>query len=108
VACRLAVSLIVVIEPSPYQQGYGKVRFSSTGYGISVFRSSIDLALSPAHDAREGGAVLSILGRARRTCEGLSRREVLQAGGAGLLGLTLPKVLAAEEAGSGKGGRARS
>jgi hypothetical protein len=55
-----------------------------------------------------GGNVLSIVGRPRRTCEGLSRREVLQAGGAGLLGLSLPKVLAAEEAGAGRRGRAKS
>ena len=41
--------------------------------------------------------MLSISGGARRTCEGLSRREVLTAGGAGLLGLSLPGVLAAEQ-----------
>ena len=35
---------------------------------------------------------------ARRTCGGWTRRQVLQAGGAGLLGLSLPKLLAAEAA----------
>src|SRR5207249_2028207 len=43
-----------------------------------------------------------------RTCDGLTRRELLQAGGAGLLGLTLPKVLAAEEAQPPRRTRARS
>ncbi|MGD9723089.1 MAG: DUF1501 domain-containing protein [Pirellulales bacterium] len=42
--------------------------------------------------------MLNILGRPRRACSGWTRREVLQAGGAGLLGLSLPKVLAAEAA----------
>jgi hypothetical protein len=32
-----------------------------------------------------------------RACDGISRRQLLQAGGAGLLGLSLPRVLAAEE-----------
>lgn len=32
----------------------------------------------------------------QQTCEGISRRNLLQAGGAGLLGLNLPKLLAAE------------
>lgn len=40
--------------------------------------------------------MLNVLGNPRRTCSGWTRRQVLQAGGAGLLGLTLPKVLAAE------------
>lgn len=42
--------------------------------------------------------MLSILGSGRTACDGLTRRQVLQAGGAGLLGLTLPKVMAAENA----------
>lgn len=42
--------------------------------------------------------MLTILGRQRTTCGGVSRREVLQAGGAGLLGLSLPRLLAAESA----------
>ncbi len=41
--------------------------------------------------------MLSILGdRHAATCDGHRRRELLQAGGAGLLGLSLPKLLAAE------------
>src|SRR5262245_25305767 len=43
--------------------------------------------------------MLSILGRPQRVCSGLTRREILQAGGAGLLGLSVPQLLAAEEAG---------
>ncbi len=42
--------------------------------------------------------MLSITTRGYRVCDGTSRRQLLQAGGAGLLGLSLPKVLAAEEA----------
>jgi hypothetical protein len=41
--------------------------------------------------------MLNILGRRRRAAGGWTRRDVLQAGGAGLFGLTLPKLLAAEE-----------
>jgi hypothetical protein len=52
--------------------------------------------------------MLTILDRAGRTCEGISRRQLLQAGGAGLLGLSLPKVLSAENALPVHGGRARS
>jgi hypothetical protein len=53
--------------------------------------------------------VLSILGRPQRVCSGLSRREMLQAGGAGLLGLSVPRLLAAEEAGLiAAGARAKS
>lgn len=42
--------------------------------------------------------MLKILSGPRRACDGKQRRELLQAGGAGLFGLTLPKVLAAEAA----------
>lgn len=42
--------------------------------------------------------MLNILGNSQRTCGGWSRRSVLQAGGMGLFGLSLPKLLAAEEA----------
>ena len=42
--------------------------------------------------------MLNILGRAQRVCGGVSRRQMLQAGGAGLLGLSLPKLWAAEVA----------
>lgn len=53
--------------------------------------------------------MLSILGRPQRVCSGLSRREMLQIGGAGLFGLSLPKVLAAElDSAPFQGGRARS
>lgn len=41
--------------------------------------------------------MLHILGSGPRTCGGWSRRSVLQAGGAGLFGLSLPKLLATEE-----------
>ncbi|MEX0678253.1 MAG: DUF1501 domain-containing protein [Pirellulales bacterium] len=52
--------------------------------------------------------MLNILGNSRRVCDGWTRRQVLQAGGAGLLGLTLPKVLAAEATGTARPARARS
>jgi hypothetical protein len=40
--------------------------------------------------------VLTLLGRPRQACDGVTRRQILQAGGAGLFGLSLPTVLAAE------------
>src|SRR6478735_2388754 len=40
--------------------------------------------------------MLNILGGTQRVCGGVSRRQMLQAGGAGLLGLNLAKVWAAE------------
>jgi hypothetical protein len=43
----------------------------------------------------ESFAMFNILGRPRRVENGWSRRDVLQAGGAGLLGLTLPRLLVA-------------
>ncbi len=63
--------------------------------------------------------MLSILGRPRTVCDGWTRRELLQAGGAGLLGLSLPRVLQAEALpsspaplpggeGGRRGGRAKS
>ncbi len=52
--------------------------------------------------------MLTVLGNARRTCGGWTRRQVLEAGGAGLLGLSLPKLLAAEAAQGSGGGRAKS
>ncbi len=52
--------------------------------------------------------MLNILGHARRTCGRWTRRQVLEAGGAGLLGLSLPKLLAAEAAQGAGGGRAKS
>jgi hypothetical protein len=41
--------------------------------------------------------VLTIYSNRERTCQGIRRRKLLQAGGAGLLGLTFPRVLQAEE-----------
>lgn len=40
--------------------------------------------------------MLSILGRPRTVCDGWTRREILQAAGAGLMGLSLPRVLEAQ------------
>src|SRR5690242_19638203 len=42
--------------------------------------------------------MLTINGLPKQTCAGMSRRDLLQIGGAGLLGLCLPKLLAAETA----------
>ncbi len=53
--------------------------------------------------------MLTVNGYAKQVCSGLTRREALQAGGAGLFGLSLPGVLAAEEvAGAFQNGRAKS
>lgn len=52
--------------------------------------------------------MLSILGSSQRTCGGVSRRQLLQAGGAGLLGMSLPKVQAAEEVSPVRPARAKS
>lgn len=41
--------------------------------------------------------MLTIQGRPRTTCDGTTRRQLLQAAGAGLLGLNLPRLLAAEQ-----------
>lgn len=43
--------------------------------------------------------MLSIWGNSSRSCRGVSRRAMLQASGAGLFGLTLPKLMVAEEQG---------
>jgi hypothetical protein len=48
---------------------------------------------------KEASAMLTIFGRPQRVCSGLTRRELLQAGGAGLFGISLTKLLAAEQAG---------
>lgn len=42
--------------------------------------------------------MLELLSRSRSVCGGVSRREMLQAGGTGLFGLGLPQLLRAEEA----------
>ncbi|MDA0285286.1 MAG: DUF1501 domain-containing protein [Planctomycetota bacterium] len=54
--------------------------------------------------------MLRILGRTRADCSGQTRREWIQAGGAGLFGVSLPTVLAAADAQntSFSGGRAKS
>ena len=52
--------------------------------------------------------MLGILGSQKRTCEGLSRRHLLQAGGTGLLGLNLPTLLAAREQTPFQNARAKS
>ncbi len=44
--------------------------------------------------------MLKIQGRRKRVCSGLTRRDVIQAGSLGLLGLNLPQLLAAERAAS--------
>jgi hypothetical protein len=46
--------------------------------------------------------MLTINGRPRRFCNGLTRRAILEAGGAGMFGLTLPKLLAAEAQAAGE------
>lgn len=52
--------------------------------------------------------MLSVRGRPRRLCDGQTRRDVLRAGGAGLLGVSLNALLTAEEAGAVVRPRARS
>jgi uncharacterized protein (DUF1501 family) len=52
--------------------------------------------------------MLTVLGRPRRVCNGLTRRQLLQVGGAGLLGLSVPKVLAAEATQEARRARAKS
>ena len=52
--------------------------------------------------------MLEILGRTQTVCGGIGRRELLQAGGAGLFGLNLPKVLQAESQSSTSAPRAKN
>ena len=40
--------------------------------------------------------MLTVLGQSQKTCDGVTRRNLLEAGGAGLLGLNLPRLLQAE------------
>lgn len=42
--------------------------------------------------------MLTINGRRKQVCSGLSRRDLIRAGGTGLFGLSLPQLLAAEQA----------
>jgi uncharacterized protein (DUF1501 family) len=53
--------------------------------------------------------MLTINGTSRTNCSGVTRRELLQIGGAGLFGMTLPGSLAAQEAQQAfAGGKAKS
>jgi hypothetical protein len=52
--------------------------------------------------------MLNILAPARRTAIGWTRREILRAGGAGLLGLSVPRVLKAEATGNTRSARAKN
>ena len=52
--------------------------------------------------------MLTVLGNTRRTCDGVNRRELLQIGGAGMLGMSLPTLWAAESAASPLAARAKS
>ncbi|MFO0904089.1 MAG: DUF1501 domain-containing protein [Pirellulales bacterium] len=52
--------------------------------------------------------MLTIQSGRRRTCEGWSRRTLLEAAGAGLVGLSLPQLLAAESAGGAARPKAKS
>ncbi len=52
--------------------------------------------------------MLSILGRRQRVCSGWTRRELLRAGGAGLFGVSLPKLFASDVSATRRKARARS
>ncbi len=52
--------------------------------------------------------MLQINGRRRAACDGITRRTLLEAAGAGLLGLGLPEVLAAEARGGRRSGARRA
>lgn len=52
--------------------------------------------------------MLTVLGTQRHTCDGFTRRELLQVGGAGLFGLSLPRLHAAEASQIGSPVRARA
>lgn len=52
--------------------------------------------------------MLTVRGRPQRVCNGITRRKLLQVGGAGLLGVNLPAVLAAESAAPFRQARAKS
>ena len=47
--------------------------------------------------------MISVLGNRKQTCDGLTRRDALTAGGLSLLGASLPDLLAAESAQGGPG-----
>src|SRR5262249_50296054 len=51
------------------------------------------------NNSTKGGPMLTMLGSPRRTCDGITRRESLQAGALGMLGgFGLPQLLEAEDA----------
>lgn len=52
--------------------------------------------------------MLNVRSRPSRVCNGLTRRHLLQAAGAGLLGASLPQLLAAEQSGAAAGAKAKS
>ena len=52
--------------------------------------------------------MLTVLGQSQKMCDGVTRRNVLEAGGAGLLGLNLPRLLQAEAQQSPTTARAKS
>ena len=52
--------------------------------------------------------VLTLLGSSSHACDGLSRRTLLQAAGAGLLGSSLARIDAADAAGVARNAKARS
>ncbi len=52
--------------------------------------------------------MLTVLSNPRRACDGLTRRAMLQIGGAGMLGTSLPQVWAAETSGQTTTPRAKS
>lgn len=52
--------------------------------------------------------MLTILSNPRRACDGVTRRELLQIGGAGMLGLSLPQVWGAESIAPPRAARAKS
>ncbi|HET6325510.1 MAG TPA: DUF1501 domain-containing protein, partial [Planctomycetaceae bacterium] len=55
-----------------------------------------------------GRTVLTLLGSPSHACDGVTRRTLLQAAGAGLLGTSLARITAAENAGAVRPAKARS
>src|SRR5947208_7610440 len=80
----------------------------SPGFGSTLIRAAGKIQRDDVSSIRGAFAMLTILGRPQRVCTGLTRRALLQAGGAGLLGLGLPKVWAAEAARPPQRRRAKS
>src|SRR5690606_21253869 len=82
------------------------VRFSSFSFHICSLSCSLHPCRCPP--ATKELLMLTIQGKPQTTCDGWTRREILQAAGAGLLGVNLPKVLAAEQQQPGRTGTAKS